>query len=228
MSDTAIPELVYALLAQPSAYAILPNTINSAMLGWLDYHGTALHSYLPETRPPLSSSAAYGPTAWRASALPTWQKHSADGFPRKAGGGFDYRQRFPNVNHRWLPTRLNDTDLARTPITHTKYYHAREVGSDYLYWELAAQKHYSLLQNIEQNELWRYHFGDHRTGLWNMRFEHASINLMVIWANDVLDNRPDGWEEEELTVRIPKKLNRRMRALCLPSEKAILCWRKEI
>ncbi|KAI4178929.1 MAG: hypothetical protein L6R41_008134 [Letrouitia leprolyta] len=87
-------------------------------------------------------------------------------------------------------------------------------GPDWKSWALAAQVHYSLLENIEKNQLHLYHYGTSSPtateGVWDMAFGRMNINFMAIWGKDVLDNAPfDGPDDEhELSVGIPVKVNR--------------------
>lgn len=121
MSDLAIPQIVSTLLDHPEALAVLPNLINSASLGFMNFHAGAVNAYLPEVqRPPQNvSDASYGPTAWRSSALPTWKSASklsiSEVIEERGDGG-------PYKNHRWLPLRENNkTHLQDTPIQDTVF-----------------------------------------------------------------------------------------------------------
>ena len=163
MSDLAIPQIVSTLLDHPEALAVLPNLINSASLGFMNFHAGAVNAYLPEVqRPPQNvSEASYGPTAWRSSALPTWKsasKQSISELIEERGDGGPYK------NHRWLPLRDNNkTHLQDTPIQDTVF----EIPTtDWKRWDIAAQKHYSLLEQLEKNDLSKFDFGD-SDGIWN-------------------------------------------------------------
>ena len=216
MGDTAIEELVTTMVNHPEALGVLANLINSAALGWVHHHNGAIHSYLPELEPPLEpSSASYGPQAWRASALPSYQP--ADGsnetMPSPQIERALDRRRIaigdedgaPYANHRWLPLRDNGTLLSLTPMWETSY---NPWGDDWKKWQHGAQQHYSFLQNLESGDLSSYHFGD-KEGIWNMRYVRANINLMAVWGDDVLDHLPETTDDEnDLSIDLPKKLNR--------------------
>lgn len=223
MSPTAIPELVNTKLNHPESFAVLASLINSATMGWVQYRLGAVHSYFPERQPPIlepssedTGDESYGPKAWRASALPTWQSPNGDDeieeFPHadKAGkadkapigsiGGAPY------ANHRWLPLRDEDRYIAKTPIAEAEY---QGDGNSWHMWTIAAQQHYSLLENLEKGLLRKYHIGDE--GIWNMRYDRTNINLFAIWANDILDNLPfEGADDEQLiSSDLPRKQHRR-------------------
>ena len=210
LSDDAIPQLVYSKVKHPESLDIAANLINAAELGWMHYHTGAIHSYLPETQPPFSkilNEQSYGPSAWRTSALPTW---NATG---KENGTFDFDGPPPYKGHRWLPLRHNDSNLSKTPISKSTY---ETFSPNWKSWAIGAQTHYSFLQNLERNQLDKFHFGtdvdgDGREAIWNMAYERMNINLLAIWGDDVRDNAPFGKpdDEEFLSVDLPRKLNRR-------------------
>ena len=178
MNPLAIPELVNTKLNQPESFVVLGSLINSATMAWVQYRLGAVYSYLPERRPPVLTSSpqgtdndSYGPKAWRASALPTWQ--SADGerrfeeFPQKPEGvkkapiGSDFGP--PYANHRWLPLRDEDRHITETPIAHSQY---NPFGQSWRQWTIAAQQHYSLLENLEKGLVSKYYVG--HDGVWNL------------------------------------------------------------
>ena len=220
MSDTAVEESVTTLLNHPEAFIILANLVNSAALGWVHHrHTGTIHSYLPELALPANPDpSAYGPKAWRASALPTHASvdtSSPENLPfpdtqkdfegsRAAIGDIGGP---PYANHRWLPLRDDGALLPLTPMWRTEY---SPNGADWRGWQLGAQQHYSLLQNLENNDLSGYHFGG-KDGIWNMRYLHANINFMAVWADDILDNLPFDVEEDDeahFSIHLPRKLKR--------------------
>lgn len=180
----------------------------------------AIHAYLPETEPPPANtnSASYGPKAWRASALPEWNGKGEMSFPigSKPDDGSllegDQPGAPPYKNHRWLPLPGNDTNLHKTPMASSKY---EPFGPNWFSWVLAAQAHYSLLENIEKQELNRYFYGsglnDAVEGIWNMNYERMNINLMAIWGKDVKEHSPFPMDDDEeyLSQRLTLELERR-------------------
>ena len=216
MSPTAIPEVVSSLLRHPEAFTILANLINCAALGWLHHHNNAILSYLPELNSPSDSDThpdAYGPSAWRASALPTFRVAST----KKPffDSDKDWEAGPPYPNHRWLPLRDNGTLLPLTPMWKTEYH---PNSFDWNHWQLGAQQHYSFLSHLEALEtdplaLSVYHFGDVRTSLFNTRFAHMNINLMAVWASDILDNFPFSVAEDDeahFTITLPQELKKQV------------------
>jgi hypothetical protein len=75
-------------------------------------------------------------------------------------------------------------------------------------WAIAAQQHYSFLENLEKDQLDLYWFGN-KEGIWNTQYEKMSLNFVGIWGRDVAREPPSKDDEQALTVDIPKKLSRR-------------------
>jgi hypothetical protein len=212
LNEDAIPDLVFSKLKHTEALNVVANLINSPETGWLHYHVGAVHAYLPELDPPPPDvdGASYGPKAWRASALPQWNSTTAS----KSANVSDFMGPHPAPppfdGHRWLPLPKDEVNLYRTPIADAKY---DPFGDDWTSWAIAAQVQYSLLENIENDQLSRYWYGDgdnRREGIWNMAYERMNINVMVIWGKDVVDNLPfEGRDDEyELSITLPRKLRR--------------------
>ena len=147
---------------------------------------------------------SYGPSAWRTSALPTWNSTGMEDDSLDVDGPPPYK------GHRWLPLRQNDTNLNKTPISKSAYaIFSPNWGS----WAIGAQTHYSFLQNLERNQLDKFYFadGDGREAIWNMAYGRANINCIAIWGDDIRNNFPfpSADDEEYLSVTLPRKLNRR-------------------
>ena len=71
-------------------------------------------------------------------------------------------------------------------------------------WAVVAQEHYSFLDNLERGELDRYHFDN-----WDYHYERLSINLIAIWGDDIVNNRPIPSDDEKwLTMDLSKELGR--------------------
>lgn len=219
MSDDAIPNVVYTKLKHPYSLNVVANLVNSPETGWLHYHIGALHAYLPETVPPAHDpkGLSHGPKAWRASALPIWNEKGDMSFPLSdKPDDDDVKPGQPGAppfkGHRWLPLPDDEKNLYKTPVANTEY---SAFGLDWLKWAIAAQVHYSLLENIEKNQLSKYHYGsgldDQREGIWNMNYGRMNINFMAIWGKDVVDNVPFENEDDEqvLSQDLPIKLRRR-------------------
>ncbi|KAL9057975.1 MAG: hypothetical protein Q9206_002113 [Seirophora lacunosa] len=182
------PELVTTKRDHPEYLLVSANGINNPALSWVHYHLGAIHPYLPELVPPKKAPES----SWRASKLPQWRD----------GALFDRHEWFdaPYENHRWLPLGPGYT-LDGTPITTTAY---DKSGPGWNNWAIAAQEHYSFLENLEKDELARYNFG-----IWDYQYERLSINMIAIWGDDIVDNLPFPEDDEQfLTVDLPKRLGR--------------------
>jgi hypothetical protein len=213
LNEDAIPDLVFSKLKHTEALNVVANLINSPETGWLHYHVGAVHAYLPEWDPPPPDvdGASYGPKAWRASALPQWNSTTASKKANESDFMGPHPAPPPFDGHRWLPLPKDEVNLYRTPIADAKY---DPFGDDWTSWAIAAQVQYSLLENIENDQLSRYWYGhgdNRREGIWNMAYERMNINVMVIWGKDVVDNLPfEGRDDEyELSITLPRKLRRR-------------------
>ena len=190
IDNSTIPRLIDSKIAHPEHLLTSANVINNPALSWVHYHLGVIRPYLPElTPPPLSS-----PTSWRASKLPLWAGDSS----------FFLHQHVspPFRNHRWLPLGPGYYNLDGTPITLTAY---SDHGAGWKNWAVAAQEHYSFLEHLEKGDVDQYHFGT-----WDYQYERLSINMIAVWGDDIVNNRPVPNDDEKwLTVQLPKKLGRR-------------------
>lgn len=72
-------------------------------------------------------------------------------------------------------------------------------------WGIAAQEHYSFLENLLDDRLDLYKLNK----AWITDYKRLSINFICVYADDVLDNLPmDTVDEEWLTINLPKKLGK--------------------
>jgi hypothetical protein len=189
IDDDAIPQLVSRKLHHPADFVVSANIINNPPLGFLHYHMGAIHPYLPEMERPENVSES-----WKPSEHPLW--NGPDGFtwPLDKDPPYDH--------HRWL--RVRDDTKVQTPAAKLEY----DVwGDSYTSWAIAAQMHYSLLENIENNRLDRYKFNKP----WNMDGERIRINFMCIYANDLLDTDIEHWpegrgDEDMIVIDLPLRL----------------------
>lgn len=199
-ADDVIPRLTTMKLANPQYLLVSANVINSPLMGWVHYHMGAVHPYLPEfdvfepPSPSLSDLTSFKTKKpWRYTEYPEWTGPS-DWY-------FDLYQDPPYPGHRWLRLQ-NDSEIHRTPIADIQY---DTWGTGLKSWSIAAQEHYSFLENLAENRLDRYKFGKP----WITDYRRLSINFITLWADDVLDNLPmDTVDEEWLTINLPKKLGR--------------------
>lgn len=201
MADDTIPRIVTMKIEHPEYFMVSANIINSPLMGWVHYHMGAMHPYFPEYKgvidPPLSEHTGLTPPpsrkSWKYTDYPHWEGPD-DWF-------FDLDQAPPYDGHQWL--RLsNHTDLLRTPVTQIEY---ATWGTGLKSWAIAAQEHYSFLENLLDDSLYLYKF----QRVWLADYERLSINLMTLWADEVLDNLPmDTVDEEWLTKVLPKRLGK--------------------
>ena len=210
---------MYTKVKHPETLDVVANLVNSPETGWIHYHLGAVHAYLPELEPPSDQPAvSLGPKAWKASELPKWNGTEMS-FPLGTKGTHGEvlkegaKGAPPFKGHRWLPLPdQSRKNLYKTPIGNAQY---NAFGPDWMSWALAAQVHYSLLENIEKNQLGRYYYGGgldpEREGIWDMAYERMNINFMAIWGKDILDAVPFGDEDDErfLSETLTARLERR-------------------
>jgi hypothetical protein len=237
MHEDTIPRLVHARIDNAQPYAISANLINSPITAWMHYHLGAIRPYLPEPAP-VPRKQGMKPT-WRASELPT-HPHDAQ-YQNLALGpihnndlwnsavpdeeAFNHAfEEIPFPGHRWLPLTQNTTSLLYTPMS--------RLGVDPWFmgvhhWSTAAQQHYSLLQNIEESQLHRYHMASTPplgVGLYNTQYIRYNLNFLAIWGRDVvlgagldpvtksLPPSSKGYnlldDEKNMTADIPRTLGR--------------------
>ncbi|RYC77224.1 hypothetical protein BFJ63_vAg19902, partial [Fusarium oxysporum f. sp. narcissi] len=170
IDDNAIPNLVTRKVDYPEDFVVSGNIINNPPLGFMHFRIGALHPCFPESEQP--SQVTCGADYWKPSRHGFW-----DG-PKNFT--LDIEKPPPAwPQHRWLRVQ-EDTMIYQTPINKLKY----EVwGSSYQAWSIAAQMHYSLLENIENNALDLYKFEKP----WTMYGDRIRINFMCIYADDILD-----------------------------------------
>lgn len=209
--DDAIPRLVQTRLRYPEAFDIAANIINSPLTNWFHHRTDAVHPYLPETKPPHNFNTTEERTSWRPSQLPLYNESAADEFvfgeKREGQGHFDVGQVGgpPSKNHRWLPLPRSSENLLKTPIARSEY---NSWGRAWTSWAIGAQQQYSLFDNLEEDQMDRYWFGN-EDGIWNMQYERYNLNFLAIWGRDASLETVTGDDEEAYTVDFPKKYKRR-------------------
>lgn len=211
----AIAKAVTTLINNPHALMISANVANSPALGWWHYHTDAAQSFKPELNPYKKAIATRGNGEWKTSELPSWDGDWAQDFTK-----FDNFAEYFNVErpedipkHRWLPTRNeSDHDMYTSSVAATD----AEGGPHLMNWQIGAQNHYSFFANLENGELGKYYLSkDYGKGtIWHMRGNRLSINFIIMQGADVLDymdmitGHPQGDDEHQLTVEMPRVLNR--------------------
>ncbi|KAI1451880.1 hypothetical protein F4805DRAFT_463351 [Annulohypoxylon moriforme] len=150
-----IPQLVHTRLAQPHPYAISAQLVNSPVTGLQQYHYGAIHPFLPDPSPQPSRKAS---TTWRPSKFGLYPADAS--LPDKP---LDVKP--PYRGHPWL--LLTNSTHSTAALTHTPIGHwSANPGNDpiafgpgWKSWAAAAQQQYSLLYNLELNQMHVYHFG---------------------------------------------------------------------
>ncbi|KAL7792782.1 hypothetical protein V8C43DRAFT_282440 [Trichoderma afarasin] len=193
IEDTAIKAIASAKAARPDVYIMSANVVNQILFSWLHRQFGAVKPYLPELTERPADNDSVPLTDWRTSVLPSWE------------GPADFQQetwsteRHPK--HRWLPVRgrnaypLNDTPIAKVDYTY---------GYSHKHWQVAAQEHYSLLENLEKEELWRYRFPT-----WDFQLKRMGIQFVAIMGKDINLAKPIPPDDEHhFTVEMPTRLGR--------------------
>lgn len=165
-------------------------------MSWVHWSLGAVASYLPElTR---EFSFFFSSFDWRPSTLPSWSGSGHDDFNSS---------RFvptETERHRWLPLRGKDASLLanQTPIANAKY---AARGPGWHSWHMAAQQHHSLLEHLENNDLWRYKFD-----MWDFQKKRMGIQLVAMTGRDINAAKPIPKDDEfHFGITMPRKLGRR-------------------
>jgi hypothetical protein len=183
--------------------------VNQPALAWVHFHLNTIHAYFPELEPPADFVPASHPkhkATWRASELPLWVGPTNYTIHPNFTESEDYKIKetfkAPFKGHRWLPLGPH-ADIDKTPAAVVRY---SWRGAGYYSWVVGAQVHYSFLQNLENDELWRYKFD-----MWDYHHDRISINFICVWGDDIVANRPFRSNDDEkfLTVMLTKQLGRR-------------------
>ena len=199
--------MVHTLMDHPEAHDVAANIINSPLTHWIHWHTEAILPYMPDTS--NFNGTNDDPASWRASEMPrfegptndTWQFYSRPqgGFQVGTPGGP------PSNSHRWLPMAPTSENLMKSPIAAGGSYDP--WGKGWTEWTLAAQQHYSLLDNLEKDQTTKYWAGN-KDGIWNMQYTRYNLNFLAIWGKSVKMMGVAADDEDALTVTIPKALKR--------------------
>ncbi|KAI2471500.1 hypothetical protein F4781DRAFT_429396 [Annulohypoxylon bovei var. microspora] len=152
-----IPQLVHTRLAQPHPYAISAQLVNSPVTGLQQYHYGAIHPFLPDPQPHPTRNAS---ALWRPSQFGPYPTSA----PALCGSPLDVAP--PYRGHPWLLVSDDNSGstaaLTRTPLGQWSTHPGGEpvaFGPGWTSWAAAAQQLYSLLYNLERNQMHVYHFG---------------------------------------------------------------------
>jgi len=194
IAHDAIPKLVESRLNNPHAFAISANVANSPLTDYIHNSQGAHKPYLPVA----VDSERVSSTSWRRSELPLWTGNATE-YGDLANIQPPYR------GHRWLPLGGTGTAILRTPAHFSS---TDQWGYPWKSWSIATQAHYSLLDNLESGETWRYNWHG-ANGTWDTQFIRYKLNFIAFWGHDVVAASPIGWDDEqEMTVELPKRFNR--------------------
>lgn len=152
----AIPQLVHTRLVVTQPYAISAQLVNSPVSGLQQYHSGAIHPFIPD---PYSHPTRRPGEEWRPSK---WGVLAKGMKALTEGAKLDVES--PYEGHPWvlMSSSLEDmSNLIRTPMGDWQVHRGNDpaFGPGWKSWAIAAQQEYSLLYNIELNEMDRYHFG---------------------------------------------------------------------
>lgn len=186
--------MVETVVTRPDLYIVSANIVNQPMISWMHWNLGAVKPYLPDLDK-RHTQPEYTEVDWRPSSLPDWRGRSdfsvSDWTAPERGC------------HRWLPIRGKKNHILDiTPIVKTEY---DAFGEGWKSWHIGAQEHYSLIENIEKNELYRYKFN-----LWDFQYERMGIQLIGMMGKDINKAKPIPRDDEDhFSCVMTKKLGRR-------------------
>ncbi|GAP89853.1 putative mitochondrial-processing peptidase subunit alpha protein [Rosellinia necatrix] len=232
----AIPQLVHTRLAVPHAFGVSAHLVNSPITGMEQFHHNAIYPFVPDPND--------GPTH---KASETWRLSGLDRYPKsglaKLKEESDHSIMFPDVPYRGHPFVLlseDNFDLLHTSMGR----YDQDPGGDFIAfspvwksWAMAAQQQYSLLYNLEKNQISRYFFGRpatypaHAKGpdrnstvsaprrqgeptlggeqIFDTQFRRYNLNFCAVWGSDIKKHLPMNDDDEDaITHLIPQKTGR--------------------
>ncbi|KAI0444088.1 hypothetical protein F4803DRAFT_573718 [Xylaria telfairii] len=241
-----IPQLVSTRIAEPHPFAVSANLVNSPFTGYKHYNVGAIHPFLPDPNNKPSHRAG---EFWRPSDFKP--------FPNELAPTINDNDTVDEVTedvlrkhvfadpsyegHPWLLLDNVHNPLLKTPMGINKLTMPAEVTvfayqGAWRSWMVAAQQQYSLLRNLELNQMWRYHFGSqieypqgvnssadaaalkffdpNRLGpgaeqIYDTQYIRYNLNFVTLWGHDIKLALPIGGDDEEdLTVTKPKLFQR--------------------
>ncbi|RFU76574.1 hypothetical protein TARUN_5659 [Trichoderma arundinaceum] len=194
IEDSAIPSIVTTRAEHPEFYVVSSNVINQPLISWIHWNLGAVRAYLPELNKAYPAPKPGSKLNWRPSLLPSWQ--GADDFEVSEWNPPDHQK------HRWLPVKgHNDHILDRTPIVETEY---DPFGPGWKKWQVAAQEHYSLFENIETGRLRQYRFST-----WDFQLKRMGIQFTCMMGKDINMAKPIAADDEHhFAVTMPEQTGR--------------------
>ncbi|KAH8121914.1 hypothetical protein FP744_10002925 [Trichoderma asperellum] len=194
IEDSVIPSIVTTRAEHPEYYVVSANVINQPLISWIHWNLGAIKPYMPEINKAYPAPKPGSKLDWRPSALPSWD--GPDDFNVIDWNPPDHQK------HRWLPMKgRNDHILDRTPIAETEY---DAFGKGWKKWQIAAQEHYSLFDNIENDSLDQYRFKT-----WDFQLRRMGIQFTVMMGKDINQAKPiDADDEQHFAVTMPERTGR--------------------
>ncbi|KAI0431268.1 hypothetical protein F5Y09DRAFT_330459 [Xylaria sp. FL1042] len=232
----AIPQLVHTRLAVPHAYAVSAHLVNSPITGMEQFHHNVIYPFVPDPNRKPNHNAS---ETWRLSELDQYPASKLKNLKAASDGNI----MFPKVPYRGHPFMLlseDNFDLLHTSMGR----YDQNPGPDFIAfspvwksWAMAAQQQYSLLYNLEKNQISRYFFGhpatypDNAKGpernttvsapkvngqpilggeqIFDTQFRRYNLNFCAIWGSDIKKHLPMNDDDEDAITRlIPKKTGR--------------------
>ncbi|RYC53842.1 hypothetical protein CHU98_g12365, partial [Xylaria longipes] len=240
-----IPQLVSTRIAEPHPFAVSANLVNSPFTGYKHYSVGAIHPFLPD---PNSKPSRRAGQVWRPSDFKPFPKERVPKI--NENGTFDQvteevanKHIFADPNyegHPWLLLENVQNPLLKTPMGINKLTMPIDAGSAYgaawKSWMISAQQQYSLLRNLELNDMWRYHFGsqiEYPQGvnssadaaalkffdpnylgpgaeqIYDTQYGRYNLNFVALWGHDIKKALPIADDDEQdLTVTKPVQFKR--------------------
>ncbi|KAI3319951.1 hypothetical protein HD806DRAFT_525245 [Xylariaceae sp. AK1471] len=232
----AIPQLVHTRLAVPHAFAVSAQLVNSPITGLEQFHHNAIYPFVPD---PINDTNHHASETWRLSGLDKYPKSRLTSLKE----AHDQSIIFPEVPYRGHPFVLlseDNFDLLHTSIGRYDQKPGPEFiafSSFWRSWAMAAQQQYSLLYNLEKNQMSRYFFGrpatypanakgpnpkttvaaPKRNGepvlggeqIYDTQFRRYNLNFCAVWGSDIKQHVPiESDDEDAITHQIPKRTGR--------------------
>lgn len=233
-------------IAEPHPFGVSANLVNSPLTAYKHYDIGAIHPFLPEPSGKPSRQAAQH---WRPSNFETFPKNMVPKINEK-GKIDDVTEDVVKKHimadpyyegHPWLLLDHVEDPLLKTPMGINKLRLPKEgygpvYGAAWMSWMISAQQQYSLLRNLELDDMWRYHFGTqieypqganssanaaalkyydpNRLGpgaeqLFDTNYVRYNLNFVALWGHDIKAALPIAADDEEdITVTIPKRVKR--------------------
>ena len=203
----------------------------------MHYHSGAIHPLVPDPSKTPSFAAA---ETWRQSEKPLLSANTTEETRKPEDAIIPPT---PYRGHTWLLVSNDQYDLQRTPMginsqTDGGGKSTSALGTAWRSWAVAAQQHYSLLVNLERDQISKYFFGNPISypkdkndeehirlvaasndtdmqsipggeQLFDTQYNRYNLNFIAIWGHDVAVALPMAEDdEEELTVTVPKRVKR--------------------